>query len=387
LVEKMRAELMGFNLVQVIGEVLAAAKVNRRWLRAVEEVFEGKEVDHGVASFVALEGDEEVEERLDVVGAKARKNLPFLLAVRRLLKRAPQDDEGRAALLQWCYDVIGLDMDTYRRAVADLPTGGVLFWGAVADMGQLTGQFAREVFELYVSLVLGVRMESRFSEEYPESFRDLVQVCVDPAVTHLAFAGHGTWSSMSMGGVYQHPDKTFAKLCAQAKRSPREFATDLAKWSVRGLGRRHHDSLSEPELAELVKALGGPLKQVVVRYTCGTQRYLGPNRLLWMLLPEELREQVRPEGAFIGPKEPDSEFEDALGDWLAEVAPGVEIVERAPFGACLVARRQDTHGYQGLTWIHHFIDEPLPGPPPTAGFVSAPVPEPPVPEGSSVVSE
>ena len=371
LARQMRASLMGFDLGEAAKAILSELKFNKRWIKAVDQVLEGKDAGGGIASFVALSDDEETQTRLNKVGDKARKNLTFLLDALHALKRAPQTEEGRQAMLQWCYDTVGLDMATYRQAVSELPAGGVLFWGAVTDLGQLSGQIVREPFELYVSLVFGVRFESRFSDKYPDAFHDLVRVCVDRSVTHFAFAGHGTWSTMAMKGVYQHPDHTFADLCKRAKKKPRRFAVDIAKWSTRSvLGKKwSYDELGEVELSKVAVAFGPePLKQRVARYSCGSQRYRGPNRLLWMLLPDDLRDEMHIRGADVGPALPDSDYEGALGDWLAEVAPEARIEERIPFGTCLVADPAHTIGYQGITWIHHFIDDPTPSAPPVAPF-------------------
>jgi hypothetical protein len=389
LAAEMRSVLMGFDVGDVTKGLLAAAGVPKQWQREVDVVLAGKETGQGVQSFSDLSDDDDVSARLEEVLGKAKKSVCLLLRLKRLLRQAPQTEAERKAAREWLYAHVGLEMDRYRAAVAELPEGGVLFWGALQDMYQAVGQILGEAFELYVSLALGVRMKSHYSSEYPESYRDLVQTLVDPAVTHFAFAGHGSWSSVSMRGHYVHPDKLFAKWCRRARDEPKKFAIDLAKGSMRRLAGGYPVNVQMPEedLAELVDILPpGPKKQVVVRYTCGSERYGNVPYMLWWLLPDEIRDEVELTHRGISAREPNRAYEEELGNWLDKRAPGAKLAELPAFGRCLVASEDDTIGYEGLTWIEHFIADPLPTNPRLAAFAThapeEPEPEPPSDEAA-----
>jgi len=367
-VDRAQQTALGFDIRELVVGALTALGAPRRWIRRADALLQGRDTGRGLLSVAALFEDDEVKQETTALMERFRRDWRAKLWLVRTLRRAPQTDEARAAVAERLYELVGFDMPGLRQAVAELPREDMAWcFGPVTDLTELFGYIFREPWMLYVQLCHG----RRCSEVRGRSAKDLIDkvlgVLLDPEVRVVCTQGHGTWSTLSLYGVYVDPDDTFAELCREARTSP----ADLLR---RSTGRLHellrtypqHGSLKEGRLAVAAdqmlpdpEARAMATKDLIVRYTCGSVRYEADLGMVRGLIPPEVVERLDLSSKGFAPRQPGTtDWSGPLRAWLADKA--IEVRPAAGWGESFVARPEDTRGFDGLAWIQHFLADPIP---------------------------
>ena len=375
------------DILEVGLKLLEGMRVPKRYTKGLTEALTGKDIHRGARSVRALDDDSEVKSALRALTDRAQRDLRLKRRLLKLSRAAPQDAVGQRALVEWVItEVAGLELQRIRDHVAawPVPDSGeelVIVFGPVTNMGELGALFLTEPMALFHQLVHGRRARIIYPDS-PRSYRrDVLAALLDPGARVVVFQGHGYWHGFSLQGSYAHPDKALSSLMRKAKDSPVDLAEKLSG-RITGLGiwsGFDRGTLEEEELAELVAQLHPDaasreaiLKDRIVRYTCGTERYRMPGALIWDAIPESIVEKMylKPDGFSVESPDDQGAWEPELVAWLE--GKDILVEERAAFGACLVRSPADTRGYIGRSWLDHFVADPLPEPLPGSPFPSAP---------------
>jgi len=377
------------DILEASVKLLDAIRAPKRYRKGLEAALAGKDVNQGARSIRALDGDAGVKSALRALTDRAQKDLRLKRRLLKLSREAPQDADGQKAVVDWVLtEVAGLDLQRMRDHVAAYPLvegpegeaeDMVIVFGPVTNFGELGALLLSEPMALFHQLVHGRRARIIYPESTRDYRRDVLSALLDPAVRVVVFQGHGYWHGFSLQGSYAHPDKALSSLMKKAKESPVDLAgrlsgriTGLGIWS--GFSR---GILEEEELADLVAQLypdpsarEAALKDRIVRYTCGTERYRVESSLIWDVVPESIVDKIylKPDGFSAEKPEDRGAWEPELAAWLEGRAVSIE--ERVALGTCLVRSPEDTLGYTGRSWLDHFVDDPLPAPLPGYAFTS-----------------
>jgi len=376
LLEHARQAAMGFDVVALLAQVCDDLGLPKVYPEELTRILGPLKLVNGLDSVQALfELKGPARAQLLALGKRLGKDLRVKLKLRRMLRRAPQTAEGRRALIDRIGRYIGVDLDALRAHVGRYPAAEmVLAFGPVRQIQELVGLLFAEPFALYVQVAHGMRARISYTDD-ADAMKRLVRAFVDPDVRRVAVVGHGDWDDYVLTGWRAHPDRTLAYLCRMAHDDPKGLAKRLGSGKVAALlpgARWSEQVLLEDDLAGLAAALYPegevPYKELVVRYTCGTQRYRSDAKLLWLLLPDALKAHLDRRPAGFGPRTPADvrAFREGIGKWLADKHAAVRA---APgLGTAFVARPEDTRGYPGLAWLNHFVADPIPPYVPPAPF-------------------
>lgn len=366
LLAHLRERSVGFDLLDLARRGLEQVGL-KRWIPEVEALLEGREHQRGLRSLHDLAKDASFRARASALMERASKDLRTKLVIRRLARTAPQTEAEQRAFIEWVYtEWFGLEMQRVREHVAAYPEGLLVVVGPPTNLAEVVYSAGREPFLRFLELVHGYRATEWVAHVHPQ--RQLLESLFDPAVRVVAFVGHGSWTAFSLRGVGGDPSAHFATLCRKLRQQPRKYVPlALSNNPWRTLGAPYTGTeLREEDLRQLAEQLhpaGGPPlqpKELVVRYTCGVERYATDARLLWQMLPEELGDKIGLRDGTLSAAWPEDEgaWEAPLEAWLQ--GRSVEITDQPALGTCLVARPEDTRGYAGNSWLPDFMEDPIP---------------------------
>ncbi len=229
---------------------------------------------------------------------------------------------------------------------------------------------------MFLELVHG-RRATVIHPDGDAGLRPILEALLDPAIRVVAVVAHGNWDGVSFRGYHVAPDRAWTLLATRLGADPAGTLKNLAADRLYPFFRPdwRNDRLDEAQLATLWSqwwpepaARAAAAKDLVVRHTCGTRRYDTDADLLWTLLPDDLAEAIEVDGRAIATAAPGSagQWESAVEDWLDGRAVAIE--ESVAWGTCLVRDPTDTRGYDGLSWIADFVEDPIPRWMPTHAF-------------------
>jgi hypothetical protein len=362
------AALASFSPRAIAADFAAAVRVPRRLASdAVSLLPDG-------GGFAALrEAAESSSFRGDLTALSARMaRMPQMLGViRRAARALPTTEDGLVAALDAVARAhLGLDLAALRAHTAGLPPGLAVIYGPATRVHELVGVMLAGPFTTWLELVHGRRARVLLPSDRYTFEHDALSLLLDPTVSAVCTVGHGTWTSLDLSGVYVDPVDALRIVSARGASSPRKLAEAAMESGVEGAlqrARRRGGALEEAELAAAIERLPEarrPRKELVVRYTCGYDRYEADAGLLWELLPPEVRAGMSRRGELLSADRPSATgtWEAGLAAWLADTT--IRVVERPAFGSCLVDDPSRTRGYEGEAWIDDYVRAPVP--PPTA---------------------
>jgi hypothetical protein len=359
--------LLSFDVAEVLDDLLELTRAPKRYRRALSALLEGRDTARGLASVHALAQDDEMEGEVVALLERFERDLGAKLWLLRTVRRAPQTEEGRSAMRAWFYRRLGLDMEGLRAAVEALPVQDMaLVFGPVTTGAEMVGYMLREPWVLALQIAHGRRLVEIRGRSAQDLTNKVVDVLVDPSVRCVCTQGHGTWNSLSLHGHYIDPEETLARLCTQAGSAPVDLIKRVVSGSLRKLLGRgaYYGALTEERLAVLAAQLphqpGVWGKDLIVRYTCGSERYQGNIALLRSLMDDTLKDKLDISSDGFAPHDPSVPpgWADEMRSWLADKR--VDITAAPGWGSSFVRRPQDVRGYDGLAWIHDFVAHPVP---------------------------
>ncbi len=370
LLAEVQERLLGFDVAALVVWAATAIDLPPKHLERTLAAFGARDGRHGLRSVRALFDDPVVVAALREVADGARRDLRVLVRLRRALRRLPESADALAAALDGVAETLfGLDLPALRAHVARYPAQDMaVIYGPVTRTYELAGLLLHEPFMRLLELAHGRRATVVLPTGWPESVARMLEVLLDPEVRVACFVGHGTWSTFTLSGVFVHPDAAWEAIARRGRSDPRGLAEALADGSASAVlqrGRRLGSELHEDDLAVLARQHGpvpGGRKELVVRYTCGYDRYATDGDLLWLLAPPALDAQMSVRGRRFSSRAPSDvgSWEAGLLDWLEPL--DVVVTEAPALGTCLVDDPSRTRGYEGTAWIDDYVADPLPAP-------------------------
>ena len=381
LVAHVREKLLNFDGARLVRRAAEDLGLPRRWRRRLDEALDQVDLSGGLRRLQDLEPSK--LRPLLRLGEDALDSLGFKLWLLRLTKRIPEERDARVALIEHMLtEWFELDMEALREGVRAIDADGLaIVYGPISDIVEATGILLHEPFALFLQLVHGRRATEHFLEE-GDTARALLDVLLSPKPDVVVLIGHGTWTSFQLVGYSRRPRQLLDDVLDRLHDEPREGLNAVAKGALYYLYKRRvpRGALQEEDLARLFDQVypAGPererrLKTLVVRHTCGSERYATEGaELLWKMAPKAVEDTIELDGDHFSAATPSGRlaFEAALGGWLADM--DVPIVERPAFGTCLVRDPTATRGYEGISWMADFLEEPVPAHLEPAAFVSEP---------------
>ncbi|MFT5454816.1 MAG: hypothetical protein ACI9K2_001294 [Myxococcota bacterium] len=384
LVAHIRDALLGFDGAALIRRAADDLDLPGRWRNRLDSALDEVDLTGGFRRLQDL--DSKTLKPLLDLGEEALGTVGFKLWLLRLTRRTPADAAGRAAMVErvlrhW----FKLDMPRIRAGVAELDRDGLaIVYGPVSDLLEASGVILHEPFAAFLQLVHGRKATEHFLAR-GDPARALLERLFSHDHTTIALVGHGTWTSFELVGYSKRPKELLEDLCDRLLDTPRETLLAMAKGSLYYIYKRHvpRGSLQEEDLARLFDQVYPPgperdarLKTMIIRHTCGAERYATEGAdLLWKLAPAEVEAMMEVDHDHFSAASPSGRkaFETELAAWLSD--KDVPIIERPAFGTCLVRDPSATRGYEGISWMADFIEEPVPAHMPAAPIVRA-APEP-----------
>jgi hypothetical protein len=378
---RVQQRLLRFDAGAALLELLRDLRAPKRWVDRLAAILAPFRLDQGLESLRALADDPALKAPLVELAREARGALAIKLWAYRIFRRAPQELAAQQALVTGLLEArLGLPLAELRAEVAALPDQRLtVVYGPVSRWIEALGLLLHEPFALLLQAAHGTRAQEVFLPATGTE-RALLDVLLSPDHPRVALIGHGTWSSFLLDGYFYTPDALLAELCARAREAPADAASALTEGHLYHLLHRPpaRGALKEEDLAALVQALGElHPKEMVIRHTCGNDRYELTAPLLWHRAPPELVAKLERRLTGFGARRPSEagSWEPDLTAWLGD-RPVVR--ERPAFGRSLVRDPSATRGYEGTSWIPDFVATPVPDPSPQWAFPLAPDP---IPEG------
>lgn len=371
--------LLTFDLGEAVARGAELVGLPKRHIRAWRETVGDRFVGKGLRAVDVLDDDPALSSAVSRVLQDAVDDVRVKLRFKKLVKQLdPGPGQVEPLIDTIATELVGLDVAALRAHRQTLTDDGLLIvYGCAQDLSDVLAVLSSHLMTLFLEAVHGRRATVVYGAQ-PRG--EVLRPLLDPAHRVVAFVGHGHWNTFSTTGPGGPPDAVWNTLVSKLQADLKGTAAKLAAGRIYEVLPWKRGEIDERSLALLLKAwfatdeaLEAAKKDLIVRHTCGTNRFYSQARFLWDLLPEEVAAQTERDqwGRTVASKTPEDEaWNEQMTAFLA--GRPAEIRVQDALGTCLVTDPKNTRGYAGNSWLDDFVETPIPPPATTPAFVAVP---------------